>query len=94
MLVLTRKIDSITQIGENITVKVVQIKDDKVMFKITLLEGIIKDEILGLNEEVQIDNDVKIKVVKIVGESKISLGISAPQDMTVVRVQKNQMIIR
>ncbi|MFC1783889.1 carbon storage regulator [Planctomycetota bacterium] len=94
MLVITRKINDITQIGENITVKVVKIKDGKVDFKITLLGGIIRDEVMVYNDEVQLDRDVKIKVVKIVGESKISLGISAPQDMAVVRVPKDQRINR
>ena len=48
----------------------------------------VRDDIMGHNEEVQLDRDVKIKVVKIVGESRISLGISAPQGMAVVRIPK------
>ncbi len=63
-----------------------EIQDGKVEFKITSMDGIIRNEVMEDNEEIQLDKDVKIKVVKISGDKRILLGISAPQDLAVVRI--------
>ena len=86
MLVITRKLNEKLQIGDNITVHVVNIHDGNVFLDITLPSGDIKCEVVGQDEEVEISEDVKVKAVEIMGSSKVRLGIAAPRSMGVKRV--------
>jgi len=86
MLVITRKLNEKLQIGDNITVHVVNIHDGNVFLDITLPNGEIKCEVVGQDGEIEITEDVKVRAVEIMGSSKVRLGVTAPGDMGIGRV--------
>ena len=77
MLVITRKLNQKIQIGDNITVHVVEIQEGKVFLNITLPSRDIKSEITGLDEEIEITEEVKVKIIHIQGRCQVKLGIAS-----------------
>jgi len=88
MLVIARKLNEKLQIGDNITVHVVNIHDGNVFLDITLPNGEIKCEVMRRDEEIEITEDVKIRAAEIIGSSKVRLGVTAPGEMGVRRISQ------
>jgi len=88
MLVITRKLNEKLQIGDNITVHVVNIHDGNVFLDITLPSGDIKSDVIGQDGEIEITEDVKVRAVEIMGSSKVRLGVTAPREMGIGRVEE------
>jgi len=86
MLIITRKINEKLQIGDDITVQVVNIHDGNVFLDITLPNGDVKCEVIGQDEEIEIAEDVKVKIIYIQGRCQVRLGITAPGSMGIGRV--------
>jgi len=86
MLVLTRKLNEKLQIGDNITVHVVNIHDGDVFLDITLPSGDIECKVIGQDEETEISEDVKVRATEIMGTSKVRLGVTAPREMGIGRI--------
>ncbi len=86
MLVITRKLNEKLQIGENIIVQVINIRDDIVSLIITLPNGDTKGKIVSEDEEVQISDDVVITARSIRGKCQARLGITAPKNMAIKRI--------
>jgi len=88
MLVITRKLNEKLQIGDNITIHVVNIHDGNVFLDITLSSGDVKCEVIGQDEEIEITEEVKVRAVEIMGSSKVRLGVTAPREMGIGRISK------
>ncbi len=86
MLVIARKLNEKLQIGDNITIHVVNIHDGNVFLDITLPNGEVQCEVIGRDEEIEISKDVKVRAAEIIGSSKVRLGVTAPGEMGVKRV--------
>ena len=86
MLVITRKLNEKLQIGDDITVQVINIRDDIVSLIITLPNGDTKGKIVSEDEEVQISDNVVITARSIQGKCQVRLGITAPKSMAIKRI--------
>ena len=86
MLVIKRKLNEKLQIGENITVQVVDFHDDNVSLNITLPNGEVKSEVVGEKDKIQISNDVVIMARVIQKKHHVRLAISAPKSMAIQRI--------
>ena len=88
MLIITRKISEKLQIGDDLIVHVVNIRDDSVSLIITLPNGDVKSEVMSEDEKIHVTEDVIIMATEIQGKSQVRLGVLAPSNMFIKRIPK------
>jgi carbon storage regulator CsrA len=85
MLVLSRNVDEVIKIGDDIDITVVSILKGKVCLKITQPGSKIEFESLyDLDEVIKIGDDIEVKVTDIRG-TKVRLGISCSPYVSIHR---------
>ena len=88
MLVITRKPNAKLQIGDNITVHLVNIQEGSVFLNILFSGGEVKYEVIGQDEEIEVTDEVKVRAALIEENRKVRLGITAPRDIRVRRIEE------
>jgi len=88
MLIVTRKINDSIQIGENISVKVVNINGNVVELNVAMPDGDSKNAELKYDEQIEIRSDVSVKIINIVSRFVVRLGVTAPRNMKVIRIPR------
>lgn len=85
MLVLTLKRNNKIEIGGVITIELIRIQEGKTHLKIIFSPEDTKQIVIGSNNEVQINQDIKVVVTEIVSSKKVRMGISAPRNLKILR---------
>jgi sRNA-binding carbon storage regulator CsrA len=88
MLIVTRKPHEFILIGDRVTVRVVTIQNDVVELEVAVLNEVVKRESVKFDEEIQINEEIAVKVTEIISESRIRLGITAPRDVEILRIPR------
>jgi len=88
VLIVTRKRDEKLVIGDTVTVRVVAVHHDVVELEVAVLNEEVKREAVKFDEEIRINEEVKIKVTDIISGNRIRLGITAPREFKILRIPR------
>lgn len=88
VLIVTRNRNEKILIDDTITVKVVAVHNDVVELKVAVLNKEVKREAVKFDEEIRINEDVKIKVTDIISGNRVRLGITAPRELKILRIPR------
>ena len=88
VLIVTRKRNEKILIGDTIVVRVVAVHHEVVELEVADLNKEVKRETVKFDEEIQINEGIKVKVTDIITGSRIRLGITAPRELKILRIPK------
>ena len=85
MLSITRQVNEMVRIGDDLTIQVLALENEKVKLKVFSPEG---DSIhnIAVDGTLNISPDVRIMATKIVDYRRVRFGITAPNKMRIERI--------
>ena len=86
MLTVSRKLNEMLQIGDDLTVKVVSLKEGKVGLAVFSSQRDIQHALIATDETLEINQDVRIMAKQFRSGKSVRLGITAPRNMVVYRL--------